>query len=116
MKLIYFICLLLSVSCTQKYQTYHAIQKRSFNYKDPEHSPIMRKMYPGKKEIQRTCEGQFFFNRNAQTIAINNIPAMLKYSCPGSEYLLNAKITETWWTTIIYSKSCIEIESYCPRK
>ena len=73
-------------------------------------------MHSGKKEVQKSCEGQIFFNRNAHTIAVNNIPAMLRYSCPGSEYLLNAKITETWWTTLFYSKSCIEIESYCPRK
>ncbi len=115
MKLLILPILLLTFSCTQKYKTYHAIQKRNFNYRETGNVPIMKKMYPGKKEVQQSCEGQVFFNRNAHTISINNIPAMLRYSCPDSEYLLNAKITETWWTTLVYSKSCIKIESYCPR-
>lgn len=115
MKLILLPLFFLAFSCTQKYKTYHTIQKRTFDYKTP-HNPIAPKMRRAKKETQNTCEGQVFFNRNARTISINNIPAMLRYSCPGSEYLLNAKITETWWTTLIYTKSCIKIESYCPKK
>lgn len=115
MKLLLLPLILLSFSCTQKYKTYHAIQKRNFDYKNP-HNPVTPKMRSGKKEVQNSCEGQIFFNRNAHTISINNIPAMIRYSCPGSEFLLNAKITETWWTTIFYTKSCVKIESYCPIK
>lgn len=116
MKFFILLFLIFLSACTQKYQTYYSIQKRSFNYKAPYNNPIMKKMYPGKKEVQTSCESQIFFNRNAYNINIGNIPAMLRYSCPGSEYLLNAKITETWWTTLVYSKSCIKIESYCPLK
>ena len=106
--------LILLVSCSQKYQTFNTIKKGEFEYGKP-HSPISPKMYPGKKVIQKTCEGQILFNRNAHKITEASIPALISYSCPKSEFLLNAKITETWWTTIIYSKSCVEIESYCPR-
>lgn len=115
MKFFVLLCLLTLSACTQKYQTYYVIQKRNFDYKNPK-TPITPKMRPGKKEVQKSCEGQILFSRNAHTITINNIPAMLRYSCPGSEYLLNAKITEIWWTTLVYTKSCIKVESYCPLK
>ena len=107
--------LIFLASCSQKYQTYHVIQKRSFHFNEP-HNPVSPLMRKGKKEIQQTCEGQIFFNRNADKITKNNLPALIQYSCPGSEFLLEAKITETWWTTIFYSRSCLKLESYCPIK
>jgi hypothetical protein len=109
------ILVLLLSGCAQKYKTYHAIKKSHFNFHE-QHNPVTPRMMQGKKETQETCEGQFFFNRNAQKIAEGNIPAMVQYSCPGQEYLMNAKFTETWWTTIIYSRACIKLESYCPMK
>lgn len=110
-----FLLLLLMVSCTQKYQTYPVIKKSSFN-KDEAHNPVSPKIYPGRKVTQESCEGQFFFLRNAKKITDASLPALVNFSCPGSEYLVNAKITETWWTTVIYSRSCIEVESHCPIK
>ena len=103
----------ISIGCAQKYQTYHVIKKSEFVF-GKGHNPIAPKLLPGKKDKQETCEGQFFFNRNAKQITLSSIPALIKYSCPRSDYLVNAKITETWWTTLIYSKSCIELESFCP--
>jgi hypothetical protein len=113
MRRIPILLLLLLVSCSQKYQTYNTIKKSEFTF-GKGHNPISPKMSPGRKVIQKSCESQFFFSRNAKKINIASIPALVKYSCPKSEFLLNARITETWWTTIIYSKSCIELESYCP--
>ena len=110
-----YLLLILLVSCSQKYQTFNTVKKGEFEFGKP-HSPISPKMYPGRKVTQISCEGQIFFNRNAQKITEGSIPALISYSCPKSEYLLNVKITETWWTTIVYSKSCVEIESFCPRK
>lgn len=108
-----FIFFFLFVGCTQKYQTYYVIQKRTFEYNKP-HNPITPKMRRGMKEHQESCEGQIFFNRNADIIAQNNLPAMIRYTCPGQEYLLDAKITQTWWTTIVYTRSCIKLEGHCP--
>jgi len=111
----YLILCLLFISCTQKYQTYETIKKSQFR-KDEPHNPVTPKMYAGRKVVQESCEGQFFFMRNAKKITDANLPALVTFSCPGSEYLINAKITETWWTTIIYSRSCIELVSHCPLK
>lgn len=113
MKFIFLFTLLFTIGCAQKYQTYSIIKKSSFVFGE-EHSPISKKMLPAKKDIQETCEGQFLFSRNAKQITINSIPALIKYSCPQHDYLLNIKLTETWWTTLVYSRSCIKIESYCP--
>lgn len=103
------------MSCTQKYETYHTIQKRTFQ-KGEEHNPVTPLMLKGKMETQEFCEGQIFFNKNAKTITDASLPALIRYSCPGEEFLLDAKITETWWTTIFYSRSCIKLESFCPQK
>ncbi len=110
-----YLVLLLLCSCAQKYQTFHVIKKDQFDLRNPT-TPIAPRVRLGKKEVQQTCEGQFFFNRNAQKIAEGSIPAMLRYSCPGERFLYNAKVTERWWTTLIYSRACIKIESYCPMK
>lgn len=111
----YLILIFLITSCTQKYRTYPVIKKNTFNY-NKEHNPVTPKMLMAQKEVQKTCEGQFFFNRNADKITQGSIPALVQYSCPGQDYLLNAKITQTWWTTIIYTRSCVELESFCPQK
>lgn len=111
----FLLLILLTLSCTQKYQTYDTIKKSQFR-KDEAHNPKVPKMYPGRKVVQESCEGQFLFMRNAKKITDANLSALVNFSCPGSEYLVNAKITETWWTTIIYSRSCIELVSYCPVK
>lgn len=113
MKSIILLVILLFAGCSNKYKTYHAIQKRKFEFDKP-HNPVTPLMRRGKKEVQETCEGQIFFNRNAVKITQGSLPALIRYSCPGSEYLVDAKITETWWTTIIYSRSCIKLESFCP--
>ena len=110
--LILFICLF--YSCSKKFKTFNVIKKSNFSLEKP-HNPITPKALPGRKVVQETCEGQIFFNRNAKKITDASMPALIQYSCPKSEYLLNAKITEIWWTTIVYSRSCIKIESYCPR-
>ena len=111
----YLLIFTLFSSCTKKYETFHAIKKNQFKKGEP-HNPVMPKMRPGRLVVQESCEGQIFWNRNAKKITDNNLNALIQYSCAGSEYLLNAKITEMWWTTIVYSRSCIKLESYCPAK
>lgn len=105
---------MISISCSQKYQTFDVIKKKEFVFGES-HTPTTPTMRVGRKVIQETCEGQILFLRNAKKITDGSIPALVNFSCPGQEYLLNAKITETWWTTVLYSRSCVEIESYCPR-
>lgn len=104
----------LTISCTQKYQNYPIIDKSHFD-KDNYDSPITKKMYPGKKVEASTCSGQIFFASNAYEDTKRQLQNMVRTLCPESMYLLNGQLTETWWTTIIYSRSCVELTSFCPR-
>jgi hypothetical protein len=108
--------LIFLVSCTRKYQTYQVIDKKNFQYPG-ENKPIPKNLLPAnaKKEVQSTCEGQWFFMRNAQKINQANLRSLARFTCAGSKYLFNSKITETWWTTLVYSRSCIKLETYCAR-
>lgn len=109
------VILFLTMSCTQKYQTYHVIDSRNFSIENPD-TPITKKMIPQKKVVQSNCIGQWLFSSNAQKENIRYIEKNLVGRMCDSQYLLNARLTETWWTTIIYSRSCFELEAYCPRK
>lgn len=108
------ILLTLLVGCTQKYQTYHIIDKGNFDKENPQ-APIAPKMFPGKKRTMSHCEGQIFFSSNAKKRTDQYVGNMVRTLCPKNKYLLNSRLTETWWTTIIYSRSCVELEAYCPR-
>ena len=102
-------------SCAQKYQTYHIIDKHNFD-KDNPTTPITKKMLPRPKLYKTSyCSGQFFFYSNAKKTTDRYLSNMVRTMCPSSQYVLNSKLTETWWTTIIYSRSCVELEGYCPR-
>jgi len=105
---------LLLMSCAQKFQTYHVIDKHNFNINNPV-PPVIKKMAPGKKTEIDFCAGQIFFMSNAKKDTDRHLSNLTRTMCPDSNYLLNSTLTETWWTTIIYSRSCVRLESYCPR-
>ena len=109
-----FLLLLLLGSCTQKYQTYHIIDKFNFDKDNPE-TPITPKMIPGRKTRTSHCESQVFFASNAKTKTDRYVRTMVRTMCPDSNYIMNSRLTETWWTTIIYTRSCVELEGHCPR-
>ncbi len=116
MKILIYLTLLISfLSCTQKYQTYHVIDKARFDKENPE-VPITRKMRPGRRTSKEYCAGQFFFASNAYKKTEQYLKNMVTTMCPDSDYIINSRLTETWWTTIIYSRSCVELEGYCPKK
>lgn len=107
--------LLLLCSCTQKYQTYSLIDKENFN-KEDRSTPVTPKLRRTVKEKKSYCEGQIFFSANAKAATDNYANQVVNYMCPQSKYLMDTKITETWWTTIVYSRSCVELEGYCTKK
>ena len=110
----YLILLILLLGCSRKYQTYQVIDKREFNYPG-ENKPINKTVLQGRQDSQKSCEGQWLFMRNAQKINEGNVRALVQYSCPKSNYLVNTTITEIWWTTIVYSRSCINLVTFCPK-
>lgn len=110
-----FLFVILLIGCSRKYTHYPVIDKKNFEVeqKRPQKTPPMIKAY---KETEEFCEGQIFFNKNAFEITESSVKALVQHSCPGSQYLLDAKLTKQWWTTIVYSRSCVILESYCPQK
>lgn len=122
MKALLFLAMVLILSltttaCSRKYQKYPIIDKKAFT-QEGQSSPVERpaRMLSGEKETEKFCEGQILFNKNAQKIAEGSLPALISQSCPGSPYLLNAKITYLWWTTLVYTRACVKVESFCPKK
>jgi hypothetical protein len=112
------ISVLLSVlfisACSSKYVIIPTIEKKSFKLSEKfSHNPITKKLKPGKEDTQWLCYGQFLWFSNSQTRIKNSVPNILHHTCKNKEYLLNAKLTETWWTTILYTRSCIEITAKC---
>lgn len=104
---------LIIVSCTKKYQTYYVIDKYNFN-KDNYQPPITKKLIAKREQQSREyCEGQILFSSNAKVATDKAVSGLAQSMCGESQYLLNNKVTETWWTTIVYSRSCVKIESYC---
>ena len=107
--------LLTLFSCTQKFQTYHIIDKHNFKIENYE-APIAPKLRLGRKVSKTICNGQVFFSSNAQKRTIEQLERSAQMLCPHSKFLLNSRLTESWWTTIAYSKSCMTLETYCPLK
>lgn len=117
MKLFLLLILLALSSCSRKYQTYHTIEKSNFKFNDTtEKNLITPKLYPGEKVTKKFCQGQILWMNNAIKQTEEKVNDLVRYSCPENQFIMNSKITETWWTVIFYSKACIELETYCPRK
>src|SRR5690606_36916984 len=105
----------LLASCSHKYQTFEVIEKRSFLFGN-EHNPVTPKLYPGRKEVAQWCQGQWFFSNNAVRDTLEYLNRVVRLTCNNKDYLLNSTVTETCWTALVYSRACIEIETFCPLK
>lgn len=69
----------------------------------------------GKPHYKSYCRGQFLFFSNADKETERQLKSHIRYACPGKDYLLEAKVQRLWWTTLIYTRSCIDLRAYCPR-
>lgn len=109
----YYLLVLLSLGCTQKYADYDLIRKVDFE-KQTYQRPVTRmEVSPTGKDELESCFNQWLFFSNAEKQKESAIPVMVKSLCPGEQYLMDATLTETWWTTIFYTRACAEIETKC---
>lgn len=113
-----FIFLFLIVSCTQKYVGYDLIRKVDFNRESYERPVTVFEVLPVGKDELGTCFNQWLFFSNAEAEKNKAIPQMVRTLCPGKDYLLDTSMTETWWTTVIFTRSCVDMETQCatPKK
>ncbi|MEE2670928.1 MAG: hypothetical protein VYA54_04425 [Bdellovibrionota bacterium] len=103
-----------AVACTQKYQTYHVIDK--YNYKiDNYEAPISPKLLRAQRVSKEICTDQVFFAQNAEKNAKRLIETAVANMCGEKRFIMDAKLTENWWTVIAYSRSCMVLEGYCTR-
>lgn len=113
-KIILISFILIAASCSRKFQTFHTIEKSTFLF-GQEHSPIAHRLQPGQKQTREFCNGQWLFSNNAVRDTQEQLNRVVRYTCDKDKYLINSVVTETWWTTLIYSRACIEFETHCPR-
>ena len=107
------ILLICTISCTQKYAGYDLIRKVDFNKQSYERPISVYEVLPEGKDTLESCFNQWLFFSNAEKEKNDAIPQMVRTLCPGRDYLLNTDMTETWWTTIIFTRSCVEMETSC---
>ena len=108
-----FILLVLAYGCTQNYVDYDLIRKADFNKETYERPvPATQVLAQGKDELSE-CFGQWLFFSNAEKQKEQRIPEFVRALCPRQDYLVTAKFTETWWTTVIFTQSCVDIKTLC---
>jgi hypothetical protein len=107
-----FILLFLS-SCTQKYSDYDVIRKIDFNKESYERPVNLIQLLPEGRDYLKSCFNQWLFFSNAEKEKNEALPFLVRTLCPGQDYLLQSHMTETWWTTIVFSRACVSVETKC---
>lgn len=105
--------LLTVTACTQKYADYDLIRKVDFNKETYERPITVMQVLPVGDDKLESCFNQWLFFSNAQKAKEDAIPYLVRSLCPGQDYLLNAEMTETWWTTLIFTRACVSVETKC---
>ena len=111
MKTIFILALV--VSCTQKYADYDLIRKVDFNRETYERPILTTQVVPLGNDQLESCFNQWLFFSNAEKEKNDSIPYLIRSLCPGKDYLLQAEMKEQWWTTIIFTRSCVSVETKC---
>ena len=111
MKILFF--LLFFSACTQKYTEYDLIRKVDFNKENFERPIGIMQVVPVGNDKLESCFNQWLFFSNADKNKNESIPYLVRSLCPGKDYLLQSEMIETWWTTIIFTRSCVSVESKC---
>lgn len=105
--------LLALVGCTQKYADYDLIRKVDFNKESYERPITLTQIVPVGNDQLKACFNQWLFFSNAEKEKNTSIPYLIRSLCPGKDYLLQSEMTETWWTTIIFTRACVDVETKC---
>ncbi len=103
------------VSCTQKHVSYDVIRKVQFGHGTYQQPIITKPMITEGNDRLKACFNQWLFTSNAEKRKNEAIPLIVRSLCPSHDYLVDAEVEETWWTTIIFTRSCAEIQTSCGR-
>lgn len=105
--------LLVFISCTQKYAGYDLIRKIDFNKESYERPITAMQVLPQGKDQLKSCFNQWLFFSNAEKDKNESIPMIVRSLCPGKDYLVDSQMVDTWWTTIIFTRACVDVETTC---
>ena len=111
MKTIFILALI--AGCTQKYADFDLIRKVDFNRETYERPILLTQVVPVGNDQLESCFNQWLFFSNAEKEKNESIPYLIRSLCPGKDYLLQAEMKEQWWTTIIFTRSCVSVETKC---
>ena len=105
--------LLALTGCTRKYADYDLIRKVDFNKESYERPITVMQVVPNGRDQLESCFNQWLFFSNAEKQKNEAIPYLIRSLCPGKDYLLQAEMQEQWWTTLIFTRSCVSVETKC---
>ena len=107
------IMLFILASCTHKYVDYDLIRKVDFQKESYERPVTLMEVLPAGNDSLRACFNQWLFFSNADKETKDAVPMMVRSLCPGKDFLLETEMNETWWTTILFTRSCVEMKTKC---
>ena len=105
--------LLALTGCTRKYADYDLIRKVDFNKESYERPITVMQVVPNGRDHLESCFNQWLFFSNAEKQKNEAIPYLIRSLCPGKDFLLQAEMEEQWWTTLIFTRSCVSVETKC---
>lgn len=105
--------LLFLTACTQKYVDYDLIRKVDFQKESYQRPVTIMQVLPDGKDNLNSCFNQWLFFSNAEKEKNDAIPLIVRSLCPGKDYLMNTEMTETWWTSILFTRSCVKVSTLC---
>jgi hypothetical protein len=105
--------LALLAGCTKKYADYDLIRKVDFNKETYERPITLTQIVPVGNDSLESCFNQWLFFSNAEKEKNESIPYLVRSLCPGKDYLLQSEMEEQWWTTIIFTRACVSVETKC---
>lgn len=103
------------IGCTRKYIDYDVVNKLEFQ-KNQQSRPVAPVMRKGRPDKLGECFNQWLFFSNAEKEKDEYLPRMVQVLCPGSDWLMDSRVTTVWWTTIIFTRSCVEFTTFCPER
>jgi len=105
--------LLFLASCTQKYVDYDLIRKVDFQKESYSRPTTLTQVLAIGDDKLKSCFNQWFFLTNAEKDRNDAVPFIIRSLCPGRDYLVKAEMTESWWTTLIFTRACVDVKTLC---
>ena len=113
MKMFLILIIFTLAGCTQKYASYDLIRKVDFNKQTYERPITLTQVAPVGTDHLEACFNQWLFFSNAEAEKESSVPMLIRSLCPGQEYLLQSEMKEVWWTTLLFTRSCVSVETKC---